>query len=609
LLGPDAGLEPLKRMLVARTEGNPFFLEESVRSLVETEALSGERGAYRLTRPLPAIQVPATVQAILAARIDRLTPDDKALLQTASVIGKDVPFALLLATAALAEDELRGAIGRLQAAEFLYEVSLFPDLEYTFKHALTHEVAYGSLLQERRRTLHARIVDALEWLYPGRLAEHIDRLADHALRGEVWEKAVAYLRQAGAKAITQSGYRKAVARFEQALGALSHVPKRRETLEQAIDVRLELRNPLWMLAEHQRVSDILHEADTLARTLNDRRRLGWISAQLANSFVRYGQHDRALDSGRQAVAIARETDDISLQVLARFQLATVYRVLGDYPKAVALFGENLQGLEGDQQFERFGMNGLPSVMARAWLSSCHAERGEFPEALTVADEGVRIAESVDHPFSVMLALWGAGYVRLRQGDVLNAIPRLERAVVMGEVWQLETLLPGSLAALGYACALAGRLAEALPFLKRSIQPPLVHLALFIAFLSEAHLLARHHEDARPLAQQALDLARSCRERAHEAWALRLLGEIHAQDDPPTAGIAETHYHQALALAETLGMRPLVAHCHLGLGKLYRRTGNLAKTEEHLTTASAMYREMDMGFWLAQADAAPGEAER
>jgi len=164
LLGHDAGLAPLKGLLIARTEGNPFFLEESVRALVETAGLSGERGAYRLSRPLPAIQVPATVQAILAARIDRLAPGDKALLQTASVVGKDVPFALLQATAELAEDELRGAIGRLQAAEFLYETSLFPDLEYTFKHALTHEVTYGGLLQGRRRELHARIVDAIETL-------------------------------------------------------------------------------------------------------------------------------------------------------------------------------------------------------------------------------------------------------------------------------------------------------------------------------------------------------------------------------------------------------------------------------------------------------------
>ena len=162
LLGTDPSLDPLKRLLIERTEGNPLFLEESVRTLVETKALAGEAGAYRLAHDAQAIQVPATVQAILAARIDRVSPEDKRLLQAASVIGKDVPFALLHAIAELSDDELHRALNQLQAAEFLYETRLFPDLEYTFKHALTHEVAYGSLLQERRRALHARIVDAME---------------------------------------------------------------------------------------------------------------------------------------------------------------------------------------------------------------------------------------------------------------------------------------------------------------------------------------------------------------------------------------------------------------------------------------------------------------
>jgi predicted ATPase len=162
LLGSDATVEPLKAVLIARTGGNPLFLEESVRMLVETNALTGERSAYRLARPLDAIEVPATVQAILASRIDRLSPEDKQLLQTASVVGKDVPFALLHAIAELSEDKLRGGLCRLQAAEFLYETGLYPELEYTFKHALTHEVAYGSLLHERRRTLHARLTHTLE---------------------------------------------------------------------------------------------------------------------------------------------------------------------------------------------------------------------------------------------------------------------------------------------------------------------------------------------------------------------------------------------------------------------------------------------------------------
>jgi class 3 adenylate cyclase len=269
LLGPDAGLDPLKRVLIARTEGNPFFLEESVRTLVETGALSGRRGAYRLARPLPAVQVPATVQAVLAAHIDRLPPADKALLQTASVVGKDVPFALLQAIAEVAENALHAAIGRLQAAEFLYETSLFPDLEYTFKHALTHEVAYGSPLQERRRTLHARIVEAIERLSPDRLTDHVERLAHHAFRGEAWEQAVTYLRQAGAKAAARSAYREAVGSFEQMLTALTHLPESREMLEQAIDVRFDLRNALLPLAEFGRIEGYLREAERLARRLDD----------------------------------------------------------------------------------------------------------------------------------------------------------------------------------------------------------------------------------------------------------------------------------------------------------------------------------------------------
>ena len=206
--------------------------------------------------------MPATVQAVLAARIDRLPPEEKRLLQTAAVIGKDVPFALLRAIAARQRTRRRAirhggdlsvGLAQLQAAEFLYEASLFPELEYTFKHALTHEVAYGSLLQERRKALHARIVEAIERLYPDRLDEHVERLAHHALRGECWEKALSYSRQAGHKGVARSANREAVAFFEQALAALEHLPETRDTLEQAIDLRLDLRQPLLPLGEFEQI--------------------------------------------------------------------------------------------------------------------------------------------------------------------------------------------------------------------------------------------------------------------------------------------------------------------------------------------------------------------
>src|SRR5437868_3030142 len=200
LLGDDAGLEPLKSLLIEQTEGNPFFLEETVRTLVETHVLAGAPGASRLAKVLPSVQVPATVQALLATRIDRLPPTEKRLLQLAAVIGKDVPFMLLQTIAELPDETFRSGLAHLQTAGFLYETSLFPELEYTFKHTLTCEVAYGSLLQERRRKLHAQVVGAIEARYPDRVMEHVERLGHHAVRGEQWKKATTYLRQAGTKA-------------------------------------------------------------------------------------------------------------------------------------------------------------------------------------------------------------------------------------------------------------------------------------------------------------------------------------------------------------------------------------------------------------------------
>jgi class 3 adenylate cyclase len=278
LLGSIMGLEALKQRLVEWTQGNPFFLEESVRTLVETQVLVGQPGAYWLDQPLASLPVPVSVQTMLAARIDRLPPDAKHVLQSAAVIGTDIPCSLLHAISALPDERLQPAMAQLQAAEFLYEARLFPELVYTFQHALTHEVAYGSLLQERRRALHRRIVEVLEALDADHLAEQVERLADHAVRGEVWEKALQYCRQAGVRAAARSAHQEAVTWFEQALDAWRYLPERRELLEQAIDLRCDLESALLPLTGHGTGFDTLREAERLAEALDDRQRLAGSTA-------------------------------------------------------------------------------------------------------------------------------------------------------------------------------------------------------------------------------------------------------------------------------------------------------------------------------------------
>ena len=607
VLGNDHGLEPLKQLLIERTEGNPFFLEESVRTLVETKVLAGERGNYHLEKKLESTQVPATVQAVLAARIDRLPPQEKQLLQSAAVIGKDVPFSLLQAITELSDEELRRGLTHLQASEFLYETSLFPDLEYTFKHALTHEVAYGSLLHERQRALHARIVEAIERLYPDRLIEQVERLAHHAARGEVWGKALTYLRQAGAKADARSALQEAASYFEQALTALGHLPESREMREQAIDLHFNLRNSLAALGERERVLEHLRAAETLANALGDERRLARVSVYIARELWAQGEYEQAVTACERAIGMARTLDDYGLEVMATLSLGLAYYCLGNYPKAVEALGRNLVPLDNPVVRERFGGILLPFAVSRAALALALAERGEFIEAVARCTEAIQIAEAVGLPYSVTSMYRGMGHLHLRRGDLHQATLALERALEICQGVDSPPLFHAVSSALGYAYARSGRSAEAIPLLEEAVERPVLTSthegqSLRIIWLSEAYLLAGREADARAAAQRALGLARQHKERGHEAYTLRLLGEIAAREVPLDIGKAENHYRQALALAEELGMRPLVAHCHIGLGKLYGRSGDLHKAKEHLTDGVAMMREMEMGLWLEEVEA-------
>ena len=607
LVGHDATAAPLKPLLIARTEGNPFFLEESVRTLVETGVLAGDRGAYRLARSPDAIQVPATVQAVLAARIDRLPPEDKRLLQSAAVIGKDVPLPLLLAIAERGEDELRRSLTHLQGAEFLYETSLFPDPEYTFKHALTHEVAYGGLLHERRRELHARIVEAIERLHAGRLAEQVERLAHHAFRGERWEKALAFLIRAAAKATALFAPREAVAYLDQALVALDRLPPSRETMEQGVDLRFSLRNVLVPLGEIERILDLLREAEALAERLEDRGRLARVSAYMTHGYWWTGDPDRAIDTGERALTLASELGDFGLEVMTNFHLGQAYVSSGRNRRAAELFKRNVDTLQGDLVRELFGLPALPAMMCRVWLAGSLARLGEFAEARASAEDALRVAEAVGHRGSLLMPRWSGGYLHVMQGRPRDGIPVLEQMLDACRSGGFRYLIPQVGTFLGEGYTLAGRATEAVTLLEEAAEVAesikLVNaLPLTLASLGQAQLEVGRPADAMRSAESALALARNHGQRATEAIALRLVGEIHASLDPPALEEAEAAYRGALALAEELGMRPLAARCHLDLGKLFRRVGKRQQAQEHLATAERMLSEMNMGLWLEQAEA-------
>jgi class 3 adenylate cyclase/tetratricopeptide (TPR) repeat protein len=606
LLGDDSGLAPLKQLLVKR--GNPFFLEETVRTLAETKALAGERGRYLLTQTLRALQVPPTVQAMLAARIDRLRPEDKHLLQTASAVGKDVPFGLLQIIAELPEQELRRGLDHLQAAEFLYETELYPDLEYAFKHALTHEVTYGGLLQDRRRDLHARIVAAIEALHADRLGEHIERLAHHAFQGNLKEKAVYYLRQAGLKAAARSSVPDSRAWFEQALGVLKGLPESQSTLEQAFEIHLDLRSVLTLLGEPRRMLECLHGAEALATKLNDERRRGRVCALMTNVHSQLGELDEARESGTRALAIALALDDLDLRILATSYLEQAYHYRGEFEQVVDIITNNRTALPADRVYENFGNAASVSVYDRYWLVRSLSELGRFTEATGYAAEAIRLAEPTHHAFTVGLAHFGSGTLHVLKGDWRKARSLLEQGLAVVRTANVVIQLPQTVAFSAWCLAQLGEESEALNRLREGKQL-LEHQAArgivsnhawaYIA-LGRTCLLFGRVDEARSLGDRTVESFPS--HPGYAAHALHLLGDIATHPDRFDAVRGEAHYRQALALAEPRGMRPLVAHCHLGLGRLSRRTGKRPEAQEHLTAATTMYREMNMRFWLGRAEA-------
>jgi tetratricopeptide (TPR) repeat protein len=432
----------------------------------------------------------------------------------------------------------------LQAAEFVYETRLFPDVEYSFKHALTHEVAYASLLNERRRALHARVVDAIERLYPSALAEHRVRLVHHAFRGEVWSKALTHLRN------------------------LNEIASEAE-IGEMMGIGPESPGRLW-----------------------------WT-----------GEHDRAIKAAERDLAVGASFGNFAMRVVSSCRLGYAHHALGDYGRAADVLRGTAAALQGDLARERFGMTGLPAVFARSYLAWCLAEWGEFAEGAAIGEEAVQIAESADHLYSRAHIAFGLGTLYVTQGLPDPAIGLLERGLVVARMANVPFLFPFLMGPLGAAYTLADEPDRAVPLLEQAVEQAAsmklrANHALRLAWLAEARLLQGRRDLALDHARGALDVARDCGERGHQAYAQRVLADIAAGADEPEAAAAA--YREALAPAEALGMRPLAARCRLGLGLLHERTGERQRAREDLAAAPAMFGAMGMTRWLAQAERGAAE---
>jgi class 3 adenylate cyclase/tetratricopeptide (TPR) repeat protein len=603
LLGADPSVAALKTMLVARTEGNPLFLEESVRTLAETGVLRGEPGAYRLTGDAASVQVPATVQAIIAARIDRLRPEWKRLLQAAAVIGKDVPMPLLEAIADLRGDELQRGLAELQTAEMLYEARLFPDLEYTFRHALTHDVAYGSILQERRRALHGAIVDAIERLYAGRLAEHVEVLAHHAARGGIPDKAVPYLREAGARAAAHSADREAVEFFERALALVTELPASDETASEELDVRIALGPPLIGV---KGTTDPVVEANyrralELVDRLGDPPRRFLVLWGLWYIRFTSGDYAPAIAAGERLLEAASHDDDEAHLVEAHHSLWPTLVSMGQPAKALPHTerGIVLYDPAHHASFIRLYGGHDPGTCCRYYRALAQWLLGYPDQALASIQDALRLADTLKHPLSSTITLWFAAVLHHNRGEMGAAVMSADRLVAIADAygygfWAID-LLP-----LHHAARGDGLSAEELRTIERRLEATRStrwRRVLALSTLATMYGAAGCPEEGR----RVIAGVRASGDAGLSTPELdRIDGDLILAMDPAAGDAAERCYHAAIGDARRREERAFELRAATSLARLWRRDG---RHDEARKVLEPIYASFTEGFATADLVAA------
>jgi DNA-binding SARP family transcriptional activator len=587
-----AALAPLADRLWTASHGNPFVVVETMAALEQGFAVASPS----------VLPLPERVREIVLRHLDRLSDGGRSLVAVAAVIGREFTFALLRQAAALDERAAADGLEELVRRRIL-RVS---GGSFDFTHDRIREVVISELLPPRRMLLNRQVAEALEGLAPGAADRDWSALGAHYRDAELWESAARSFRQAAGQASGRFANREAAACLEEALAAAGRLPRTRGTLELTVDLHLELRNALLPVGDMVRVGACLRGAEEVARRLDDAARRAWVSLY-AHQYQWWT--DEAYDArtfAEQAQAAAQDVDDASLMITGTLYAGFGWYMAGEYRQAEGSQARVLESLTSDVGRGRHGYHPLPIPAAHSHLANALAELGEFSAGIEHGRQALRSAEAVQDWYGMTLGFWALGGLHRIKGDYAEAIRLLERGVALVRDRRRSSPVIGT---LGHTYAVAGRIHDGLALLEEaraaldSVGFALLKSRL-LAHLGEACLLAGRVDDALGFADQALRLARQRGERGDEAWTLRLHGEIHSRRHPCELERAAGSYRMAQDLAHRLGMRPLSAHCHLGLGRLYRRAGK-PEADGYVSLATTMYREMGMPFWVEQAQAESG----
>jgi len=584
--------------IVSKTDGNPLFVEELTKTVLETRILVEDAEVYRLEGPLPPLAIPETLQDSLMARLDRLAPV-REIAQLGAAIGREFSYSLVRALVGRDESALKHGLAQLEQAGLVFRRGQPPDAVYSFKHVLVRDAAYESLLRSRRQQLHGQIARALEERFAAIVASQPEIVAHHFTEAGLVDPAIEYWLKAGVKAYSLYANEDAVRFFERALTLLKKLPETRDNLERAVDICFQLRNALLPLGKTDRILRSLDELDPILARLGDKQRSAQYAAFRCNHHFLIGQQRRAIEFGETGVRLARECGDRVVLGQSLFRLAQSYHALGEYRRAISLLEQGLEFNANELRHDRHNLNIIPSVLNRTWLAIALVECGDFSAGMRHARRALEIAEGAEHQLSKLLGWLSIGYVLSHKGEIAGAVGALERGLDLSDRWSFRVWRIRLVSDLGVAYARLGRAEKGLQLAEQAVSDGdkmqlIADKPRLLIRLGQVSLIARQIETALTLGKQAAAIAAVHEAKGDEAWARFLIGRAYlAAYEPKNLDEPEKQLDIALRLATACEARPLAAFCNTTLCGIYARRGDQVRAKEADAVATATYRDLGM----------------
>ena len=582
ILDGEEATGELIKLVTDKADGIPFYVEEIIKSFTEAGIIVRGEDGYSISKGITEVDVPDTIQDIIMSRIDRLEENLKRALQYASIIGREFSYKLLKEIMEVGE-ELQDYLTQLKGLELVYEKSLFPDLEYRFKHSLTQEVTYNSLLIKRRKELHGKIGEIIEDLYGDKLEENYELLAYHYWRSTSDEKAVDYLILAGDKSAKIYSTEDAIGYYEEALKRLDKMPDARANKEKRVDIFIKQARVMRLMGKFKEHIKTLEKNLPIVEELGDKDRLAEYYFKMGFYYSVMGGLGDAIQYCTKSLELAELTKNERIIGLASVPQGYNYWYKGESKKAIPIVKKGIKILE------RLGDHYWLGMSFQA-IGACYWHTGDWDKSINYMQKLLKKSEEVSDVNLLSLAYWSIGRTHLDKGEWDVGIDYCKKCL---DTSPTPLFAVFGLAYLGYGYYKKGELEKAIDYLEKAIQQCKQfglknQEAISSIYLGEAYLSVGESGKALERIKSALEICKQVGFKHWEGMAYRALGEIHskAKSNEP-----KKYIENSITIFKELGAKNELAKSYLSLGRLYKEKGEKDKAKKYVTQALHIFEKL------------------